>query len=756
MSRPAVLATLGGMAYAALLVLGLAALAASPRFSLEVAVPRAGQARVTWLLPGGSLWDRGVRPGDRVLALDGVPPAPAQAGTWSGRRVAIRVAAGTVLVADARALQRGHSAWPLVLVSPWFLLLGTLVYLRARQPGVGRATYLLFGSAACALALTPATDGDQPAASAGEFALVLLFAAGFVRFFLTFPRPRGGHRARAAALLLPLAPVPFGVAALVWPALYGPASLLRLALLLLALCAGVGLLIRELLGQRESAAREGLAIIGLGTLASVLPFVALYLLPAVLGRQQVLPPEMAVLPLVLMPASFAYAILRRDALHVPLVQRWLVHGVLWAVLIAAYTAPIFLLRQITRTLLPEPARSTVLAAALVALIAGSFRWIHDRLWQRLDRRIFKDRYDYPASLQGLSRDLSQAGDLASLGTTLAETLRQLMNLDFVALLNQEQGGPSVRGVAGDYRAAVLPALAEAAAAVGGEARIAPAGHGSPEILVVPLRTQDAVVGHLCLGPKLSGEPFGAADTALLATLGGHLGAMVRNAQLVNELRDKVAALDALNERLQRVQEEERAYLVADIHDEPLQTAIHLHRQLVAGERADPAARANAALGRAVVDQLRALCVAIRPPSLDDLGLPAVLDRLALDLGGRMGVPIVVDVEPELEDMALPRAYDLVLYRAAQEALNNCLRHAHPTQIRVALRREGTLLRLSVVDDGGGFVVPQPLDGLVAAGHLGLAGLRTRVQRAGGRLHVASTPGSGTELRIELPIGEVSR
>jgi len=195
------------------------------------------------------------------------------------------------------------------------------------------------------------------------------------------------------------------------------------AVLLLALCAGVGLLIRELLGQRESAAREGLAIIGLGTLASVLPFVALYLLPAVLGRQQVLPPEMAVLPLVLMPASFAYAILRRDALHVPLVQRWLVHGVLWAVLIAAYTAPIFLLRQITRTLLPEPARSTVLAAALVALIAGSFRWIHDRLWQRLDRRIFKDRYDYPASLQGLSRDLSQAGDLASLGTTLAETLR---------------------------------------------------------------------------------------------------------------------------------------------------------------------------------------------------------------------------------------------------------------------------------------------------------------------------------------------
>ena len=742
--------------YGAAALLGVAGLLGTAHLSLHVPPPRSGAARVGWLLPGGNAWSLGIRAGDRVLALDGRPPTAAAIRAWDGRQLTVRTHAGRAVSADAAALGNKSSTWPLLLLSPWFLLLGTLVYLRAGERGVGRVSYALFASAALALALAPGADADNLVATVGEQAAVPFFAAFLALFFLLFPVVRCGARTLVLLLIPALAAGALAIAALFFPTLWPIGNDVWLLVLLAYPCLGIGLVVRSYATVRDPGLRRGLTIVTAGSMASIAPFLALYVAPTLAGRSPLVAAEIGILPLGLLPASIAYAILRHHLLGVSLLQRWLVHGVLWAVLIAAYTAPIFLLRRLTGTFLPEPARSLVLAAALVALIAGSFRWLHDRLWQRLDRRIFKDRYDYSASLQGLSRDLSQAGDLASLGTAAAETLRELMNLDFVALLDGEQGGPSVHSVAGDYQPALLPALTEAAAAVGGEAGIVPAGHGSPEVLVVPLRTQDAVVGHLYLGPKLSGEPFGAADTALLATLGGHLGAMVRNAQLVDELRDKVAALDALNERLLRVQEEERAYLVADIHDEPLQTAIHLHRQLVAGERADLAARANAALGRAVVDQLRALCVTIRPPSLDDLGLSAALDRLARDLGGRMGVPIVVDVEPELAGEALPRAYDLVLYRAAQEALNNCLRHAHPTQIRVALRREGTLLRLSVVDDGAGFVVPQPLDGLVAAGHLGLAGLRTRVQRAGGRLQVTFTPGSGTELRIELPIGEVSR
>ena len=136
-------------------------------------------------------------------------------------------------------------------------------------------------------------------------------------------------------------------------------------------------------------------------------------------------------------------------------------------------------------------------------------------------------------------------------------------------------------------------------------------------------------------------------------------------------------------------------------------------------------------------------------------LAAALDLLALELGNRAEVPVLLEIEAELAAATLPRAVDLVLYRAAQEALNNCLRHGHPTIVRVELRREAHLLYLSVADDGRGFVVPPHLDRPAMAGHLGLAGLSTRVQRAGGRLLITSTPGTGTLVQVELPLEEVA-
>lgn len=744
-----------GGAYSLVLLLSVASLLAAPRFSLRIAVPGAGPSRIVWVLPGGSLWDDGARPGDRVLLLDRRPPQRRDDGMWSGTRIRVRTAAGAALVADARMLPNGRDTWPLLLLSPWFLLLGTLVYLRARDPAVGRLTYLLFASAALALALTPATYSDQPIAAAFEFALVLAFAACFVLFFLTFPAPRGGRRVRIAVLLPPLLLSPCGLIMLLWPPMYDVAAPLRLTLLLLSLLIGVGLLVHASLSLREDGARRGLQVIGAGTAASVAPFVLLYLAPTLLGRSPLLPPEIAILALALMPVSFAHAILRHDVLHVQLLQRWFVHGILWAALIAGYMAAASILRAMLDAALPEPARGPAFIAALVALIAGSFRRLHDAPWRRIDQHLFKDRYDYGASLHALSRDLSLAADPASLGSALSDRLCRLMNLDFIVLLGQGQGAPSVHGVADAYEVDLLPALVQAAA-ISDNPRMVPVGRGALDVLLVPLRTHGELVGHLCLGPKRSGEPFRTSDTALLSTLSGHLAAMVRNAHLVDDLRAKVAALDALNERLQRVQEEERACLMADIHDEPLQTAIHLHRQLASAERADRAHHEHVTLSRALMDQLRAACSSIRPSVLDDLGLPAALDRLTRDLGGRAGVPIVLEVEPELDEVALPHALDLMLYRATQEALNNCLRHAQPTLIRVELRRNGGRLRLLIADDGVGFVAPGSADGPNTTGHLGLIGLRTRVQRVGGHLSIDSAPGAGTRLWVDVPLPVVSR
>ncbi len=460
--------------------------------------------------------------------------------------------------------------------------------------------------------------------------------------------------------------------------------------------------------------------------------------------------EHAALGLALLPVSFAYAILRHNVLDMRLLQRWLVYGLLCVLLLAPCTAVAYALYDWPVGGAPRAGHGLAAASLLALLAAVAFGPLYGRL-RRADHLLFRDSYDYRASLQDLSQGLSLASDLDTLGTEVPGTLCRLMNLDFAALLVQDGAGLGVRA-AGAYQPTLLPALAAAVADVHDRPRVVPLAsvYGYLTVLLVPLRTQGAVVGHLCLGPKAMGEPFRDEDLDLLVTLSGHLAALVRNAQLVGALSAQVVALDALNERLQHAQEEEWARLAADLHDEPLQTALSLQRRLVA-VAGGGAVDVPVALGQRLIAQLRALMQSARPPVLDDLGLLAALDLLAQERGTEAGTPITLDADPALSGRALTPAAQLVLYRATQESLNNCLRHAHPRTIEIALHRHGTVARLCVSDDGGGFAATARLDALVAHGHHGLAGLQARVQRAGGRLDIASAPGRGTVVQVELPL-----
>lgn len=748
--------TLVGLAYGIVLTLNIVALLTPPRLSLVIVVPPAGPPRVGWVLPGSLLWDKGVREGEQLLALDGRPPSTRDAGDWRGNRLLARTHAHGVVAVDAGAIRQGHDAWPLLALSPWFLLFGALVGPRAARPVIGRTAYALFASAAFALALAPATDGNEPVATVAEWVVVPLFTACLCLFFLSFPTPRGTPRLRAALAAPALVIGVCGVAAARWPALYDITSSVRLAIELVYLAVSIGLLIASFVVAREGDTRRGLTIISVGTLASILPFGALYSAPTLLGVRPLMAAEHAVVALALLPISFAYAILRHNVLHIQLLQRWLVHGLLWTTLLAMYVSAAALLYRLPLSAVPAPARSVGPTAMLAIVVGISFRWLYDRIRRLLDRLIFKDVYDYRVSLQRLSRDLSLASDLDTLGASLPATLRSLMNLDFAVLLvTGSRGNPSVSEANGAHEPTLVPTLIEAAHGVRDTPRVTRIAQLDLSILLVPLHAHDALVGHLCLGPKASGEPFRAEDHALLATLSGHLAAIVRNVQLTSDLRENVRTLDSLNDRLQRAQEEERARIAADLHDEALQTALHLRHHLIADGHNRAATAGHVALSDAVIDQLRAVCATVRPAALDELGLAAALEALALDLGEQTDVPILLDVDPEVGELALHPETELVLYRAAQEALNNGLRHAQPQGIQIVLRRERDTVLLRVADDGPGFIMPARVDGLAAAGHLGLAGLYHRVRRAGGQFSVISHPGRGTIVQVEfMAVGAV--
>lgn len=214
-------------------------------------------------------------------------------------------------------------------------------------------------------------------------------------------------------------------------------------------------------------------------------------------------------------------------------------------------------------------------------------------------------------------------------------------------------------------------------------------------------------------------------------------------------------LSTLTERLQRAHEEERAKLAADLHDEPLQTAYHLQGRLIADTPGLAATTSHIRLAQALINQLHGICTAVRPAALDELGLAAAIEELALDRAAQADVRIRLDLGADIAGSDLPPGADLVLYRAAQETLMNSLRHARPRTIDISLQRHPCTVRLRVRDDGIGFVVPEHMDDLSAAGHLGLMGLHYRVQRAGGHMTVVSMPGVGTTIQVELPLGGVS-
>jgi signal transduction histidine kinase len=210
-------------------------------------------------------------------------------------------------------------------------------------------------------------------------------------------------------------------------------------------------------------------------------------------------------------------------------------------------------------------------------------------------------------------------------------------------------------------------------------------------------------------------------------------------------RDSLVAWRHINETL----EEEIKRIAHTLHDEAGQLLVSVHLQLAELARELPAAtekvRDCQTLLSDVEQQLRRLSHELRPTILDDLGWLAALEFMASAVSGRSLVP--VEVRSGVTQR-LPAAVEITLYRVVQEALNNAARHARATRIRVEIDVDRDCLRGLIRDDGVGFDV----DSCVRNGGLGLRGMRERLSALGGALQVVSTPGEGSQIRFELPMG----
>jgi two-component system, NarL family, sensor histidine kinase UhpB len=252
--------------------------------------------------------------------------------------------------------------------------------------------------------------------------------------------------------------------------------------------------------------------------------------------------------------------------------------------------------------------------------------------------------------------------------------------------------------------------------------------------VSPLRRLVSVMGDV--DPLNPGRRAGLPDSpAEVAELGGAFDEMLD--RLERERRE--SARRALG-----AQEDERLRIARELHDEVGQslTAVVLQLDRAATEIGDgPAAdrvRDAREAARATLEEVRAIARNLRPEALDDLGLAAALRQLCVE-AERTGLLVDRRITPGLR---LGPDAEVVVYRVAQEAVTNVLRHARAERIWLTLHRDGDSTILRVQDDGCG------VGGAPPGG--GVRGMRERALLVGGTLEVTDAHGGGTAVTLRLP------
>jgi two-component system, NarL family, sensor kinase len=242
--------------------------------------------------------------------------------------------------------------------------------------------------------------------------------------------------------------------------------------------------------------------------------------------------------------------------------------------------------------------------------------------------------------------------------------------------------------------------------------------------------------------------FTDRDVRLLTSIGSLVAGAVHQARLHRRLAAREQAAERFAEQVIAAQEAERRRLAGDIHDGITQRLVSLafHLDAAADAVRGDASVAATELARAreltdlTLDEARAAIAGLRPPVLDDLGLADGLASLARSIAQ-------VQVRVVGTECPLPEHVVIALYRIAQEALQNVVKHAQATQAEVELRCGASSVLLRVTDDGQGFDVGARSDSETS---YGLRSMTERAELVGGQLTVTSRPGLGTTVTATVP------
>jgi two-component system sensor histidine kinase UhpB len=263
----------------------------------------------------------------------------------------------------------------------------------------------------------------------------------------------------------------------------------------------------------------------------------------------------------------------------------------------------------------------------------------------------------------------------------------------------------------------------------------------------PLEMLEETAARVQTGDVDARVPYSPLRDRELERLTGTFNAMLDNLESYRQRLSGIAA------RAMNAEEKERKRIARELHDDTAQylAALLIRLRLIRGAD-DPRAR-DAALDQfrneigEALERIRRFARGLRPPALDELGLVPALESHVRGLAESVGIAIRIQAEP-IEDLLTQQA-ELALYRIAQEAISNAVRHAEPDRIDVRITREAAYVVLTVTDDGVGFQVEKMVESDDSG--LGLFGMKERAIYVGGQVEIDSVPGEGTVVRVAVPV-----
>jgi len=273
--------------------------------------------------------------------------------------------------------------------------------------------------------------------------------------------------------------------------------------------------------------------------------------------------------------------------------------------------------------------------------------------------------------------------------------------------------------------------------------------GLVSVVAVPIVSGNRSFGTLAVGSLREAKRFSSTEVSTLAGVGRQAGIAIDNARLYENMRYYAR-------QITRAQEDERKRIAREAHDETAQILVALSRRLDA-LMASPELPRDAVKKRLegvrelttdALQSVRRFSQDLRPPVLDDLGFVAAIRGLTRNLE-EAGVETKLRVSGS--PYRLSTEEELVLFRIAQECLNNVRRHAAASRAKVLVSFNHDSVQMVVEDNGQGFDAPNKFVDLVALGKLGLIGMHERARILGGTLRIESEPGEGTRVVVDAPV-----